>query len=91
MKVIDIVARGSVAGRRDIIALLAVLLFSFSAASVAASAEDSEAGEFVRILGERAVDEFIAAVEVTDGSQSAAPLRAWAEAKRNEAAEVKAD
>ncbi|MEE8172092.1 MAG: ABC transporter substrate-binding protein [Alphaproteobacteria bacterium] len=56
MKVIDIVARGSVAGRREIIALLAVLLFSFSAASVAASAEDSEAGEFVRILGERAVD-----------------------------------
>ena len=56
MKVIDMVARGSVAGRREIIALLAVLLFSFSAASVAASAEDSEAGEFVRILGERAVD-----------------------------------
>ncbi len=56
MKVIDMVARGSVAGRREIIALLAVLLFSFSAASVAASAEDSEAGEFVRILGESAVD-----------------------------------
>ena len=49
-------ARGGVAGRRQLIALLAVLLFSFSAASVSASAKDGEAGEFIRTLGERAVD-----------------------------------
>lgn len=56
MKSIGFVARPGVAGRRQVIALLAVLLFSFSGASVSASAEDSEAGEFVRMLGERAVD-----------------------------------
>ena len=56
MKIIGIVARGSVAGRRQVIALLAVLLLSLSAAGVSAHAQDSsEAGEFIRNLGERAV------------------------------------
>ncbi len=55
MKITGIVARGSVAGRRQIIALLAVLLFSFSAANVSLSAENGGAGEFIRDLGERAV------------------------------------
>ena len=53
---IALLARGGVAGRRQLIALLAVLLFSISAASVPANAKDSEAGEFIRTLGERAVD-----------------------------------
>jgi len=56
MKITGIVVRGSVAGRRQIIAQLAVLLFSFSAANVSLSAENGGAGEFIRDLGERAVN-----------------------------------
>jgi len=55
MKLIAIVTRGGLAGRRQIVASLAVLLFSFSAASVPANANDAEAGEFILSLGERAV------------------------------------
>lgn len=55
MKLVAIVTRGGSAGRRQIIASLAVLLFSFSAASVPAKANDAEAGKFVFSLGERAV------------------------------------
>ena len=55
MKIIGIVARRSVAGRRRIIALLALLLFTISAANVSMSAENSDAGEFIRSLGERTV------------------------------------
>jgi len=55
MKLIAIVTRGSLAGRRQVIASLAVLLFSFSAGSLRASANDGEAGKFILSLGERAV------------------------------------
>jgi phospholipid transport system substrate-binding protein len=55
MKLMAIVTRGGLAGRRQIIASLAVLLFSFSMASVPASANDGEAGKFILSLGERAV------------------------------------
>ncbi len=55
MKLIAIVTRGGLAGRRQIVVSLAVLLFSFSAASVPANATDAEAGEFILSLGERAV------------------------------------
>ncbi len=44
------------AGRRQGIALLALLVFSFSSAGVSARAADSEASEFIRDLGVRAVD-----------------------------------
>ena len=55
MKLMVVVTRGSLAGRRHIIASLAVLLFSFSAAGVPANANDGEAGKFILSLGERAV------------------------------------
>jgi phospholipid transport system substrate-binding protein len=43
-------------GRRQTIALLALLVFSFSAAGALANAADGDAREFIRDLGERAVD-----------------------------------
>ena len=55
MKSVAVMALGGLAGRRQFISVLAVLLFSFSAASVSARANDSEAGAFIRDLGERAV------------------------------------
>ena len=56
MKLFYILVLGGVAGRRQGIALLALLLFSFSSAGASASAADSDAREFIRDLGERAVD-----------------------------------
>ncbi|MDA0231770.1 MAG: ABC transporter substrate-binding protein [Proteobacteria bacterium] len=50
-----IVTRGGLAGRRQIIASLAVLMFSFSAASVPANANDTEASKFILSLGESAL------------------------------------
>ena len=55
MKLVAIVTRGGLAGRRQIIASLAVLLFSFSTAGVPAKANDGEAAKFILSLGERAV------------------------------------
>ena len=56
MKAMTIILPGRLSGRRHFIAVLAILLFSFSGASVSASANDGEASEFIRDLGERAVD-----------------------------------
>ena len=55
MKLVAIVTRGGLAGRRQIIASLAVLLFSFFTAGVPAKANDGEAAKFILSLGERAV------------------------------------
>ncbi len=55
MIVIAIARHLGVTGRRGVIAFAAVLLLSFSAAGGSAQAADS-AGEFIRDLGERAVD-----------------------------------
>lgn len=44
------------AGRRQSFALFALLVFSFSSVGVSARAADSEASEFIRDLGVRAVD-----------------------------------
>jgi len=55
MKLVALVTRGGLAGRRQIIASLAVLLFSFSTAGLPAKANDGEAGKFILSLGDRAV------------------------------------
>ncbi len=55
MKLMAIVTRGGLAGRRQMIISLAALLFSFSAVGVPASANDGEAGKFILTLGKRAV------------------------------------
>ena len=55
MKLFFVLTLGGAARRRQGIALLALLLFSFSSAGVSASAADGDAEEFIRDLGERAV------------------------------------
>ena len=56
MKLIFFLTLGAAAGRRQGLAAITVLVFLFSSAGVSASAADSEAGEFIRNLGARAVD-----------------------------------
>jgi len=56
MNLVTLVTPGRFAGRRQMITLLAVLLISFSAASVSARANESEASKFIQYLGERAVN-----------------------------------
>ena len=57
MKLVYVMALGAAkAGRRQGVALLALLVFSFSSVGLSASAADSDASEFIRDLGERAVE-----------------------------------
>ena len=56
MKLIYFLTLGAAAGRRQGIAAVAALVLLFSSAGVSASAAESEAGDFIRDLGARAVD-----------------------------------
>jgi phospholipid transport system substrate-binding protein len=55
MKLFYVLLLGDIVGRRQTVALVALLMFSLSSFGASASAADNQASDFVRSLGERAI------------------------------------